>query len=243
MEINNRRQARFPDGQILDGVEAEMSFNQKLMKGHTKFSVNGIECPHIALTSKQSKAFANYALIKKDLKFCRQALNIAIRIASDNKELTVKGGFRAEQDELADLLKGMYISFVVTYAKCYTKADGRKVKLEAAKILENTPLKERHLELMEQRHSYIAHGGKTSFEQVEPIILLHPNIDMNVRPQLMTQTYHVCGFGVEEFEKYLELVDYVDEQLNTLLEKKAESVFNSEVNSKSLEELYEEAQQ
>ncbi|EKG2484695.1 hypothetical protein QTV42_004408, partial [Vibrio vulnificus] len=98
-----------------------------------------------------------------------------------------------------------------------------------------------HLEVMNQRHEYIAHGGKTKFEQVDPIVILHPDKDMNVTPLLTTQSYHLVGFNKEEFERYLELVNFVDKKLDILLEKKATALFEKEIAPKELDELYKEA--
>ena len=239
--MNNKRQLRFPDGEVLAGIESVLSYDQKTMKGSAKFLINNQECPQILLSSNQAKIFSNFALIKKDLKFCKTALSIASGLASDGEELKQVGGFRPEFDEQSDVLKGMYISFVVTYGKCFTKADGRRVKLELKDTFDDDELKELHLEVMNQRHEYIAHGGKTKFEQVDPIVVLHPDKEMNVTPLLTTQSYHLVGFNKEEFERYLELVNFVDKKLDVLLEKKATALYEKEIAPKELDDLYKEA--
>jgi hypothetical protein len=239
---NNLRQLHFSDGKILEGINAVTSYDQITMKGRTKFLLKDTECPQITLTSPQAKIFSNFALIKKDLKFCKNALRIAIRLSSTENELKEVGGLRPEYDDQSDILKGMFISFVITYGKCFTKADGRRVKLETKNIFEGSGLKEMHLELMNLRHEYIAHGGNTKFEQVDPVIVLHPDKNLNTTPLLTTASYHVVGFNKEVFERYLVLVDYVDEQLNMALEKKAKALYEKEVASKELELLYEEAE-
>ncbi|EKG2484671.1 hypothetical protein QTV42_004389, partial [Vibrio vulnificus] len=139
--MNNKRQLRFPDGEVLAGIESVLSYDQKTMKGSAKFLINNQECPQILLSSHQAKIFSNFALIKKDLKFCKTALRIASGLACDREELKQVGGFRPEFDEQSDVLKGMYISFVVTYGKCFTKADGRRVKLELKDTFDDDDLK------------------------------------------------------------------------------------------------------
>jgi len=239
--MSNKRQMRFNDGESIDGLESRLVFDQTSMKGSAKYFLNGVECPQIKLDSMQSKLFANYALIKKDLKFCKQALKIAISLAKSSDDLTSKGQFRAEFDEESDILKAMYISFVVTYGKCFTKADGRRVKLETKEIFEDDEVKEEHLSVMTQRHEYIAHGGKTNLEQVEPIVILHPDISENFAPLLTTQSFHLAGLSCEHFESLFELVIYVDKYLDQLLEKKSKALVDKEITTFTLEELYKKA--
>ncbi|MFM9785641.1 hypothetical protein, partial [Streptomyces scabiei] len=87
VNMNNKRQLRFPGGEVLAGIESVLSYDHKTMKGSAKFLINNQECPQILLSSHQAKTFSNFALIKKDLKFCKTALRIASGLASDGEEL------------------------------------------------------------------------------------------------------------------------------------------------------------
>ena len=156
-----------------------MEVDPETYEKQNKFYINNKECQTVTLKSKQAKNFAAHALIKKDLKFVKSAFYNAIELASDEADSkTPIGGvrYRAEFDYDSDILKSLYISGVVTYAKCFTQANGRNVKLDAKSIFGTNESKEKklHTEVMDLRHSYLAHGGKTKHEQVSPILLLNP---------------------------------------------------------------------
>jgi len=228
------RDVRFPTGEKIKGFKGKIKVNPKNYDIEHQYFLDDQQCPKVILNSHQAKNFAAYALIKKDLKFVLKAFKYAISIAKDEVEVDSENDTfhcRTEIDSEADILKAFYISAVATYGKCFTKADGRRVKLEYKELFNDNEkdLKERHLNLMEQRHQYIAHGGKTKYEKVNPILVLHPDRDGNHPPTLMTESFHIDGFGKADFEKFLTLVETVDNKLNEILDKKSKALYQKEV--------------
>jgi hypothetical protein len=238
------RDVRFPNGEKIEGFTSKIEVDPETFDLKHRYYFDSKECPKVILNSQQAKNFAAYALIKKDLKFVLKSFKYAISIASEKLGTENDGdvfAYRAEVDAESDILKALYISGVVTYGKCFTKADGRRVKLEYKDLFKDEEKYEKlHLELMEQRHQYIAHGGKTKYEKVQPILVLHPDSESNQEPTLMTESFHVDGFSKEDFEEYLSLAEAVDKKLNEILDKKSQALYEKEVATKDNKSWYEE---
>lgn len=241
MSDKQKRIAKLVDGTETE-IEAVIQVDPVSYEINNKYYIQGNECKKVTLDSKQAKNFAAYALIKKDLKFVIKSFKLAIDITKDGSVTsTASNGvsYRAEHDSDADILKALYISGVITYAKCFTKADGRRVKLEKNLFdKKNGKMKEAHLELMEQRHGYLAHGGKTNHEKVNSALVLSP-ISNKIPPTLITETYHTFAFSKNDFETFLSLAEYVDNKLNEILTMKSEALFKREIEPIPIEKWYE----
>ncbi|MDN3640779.1 hypothetical protein QWY82_18415 [Simiduia curdlanivorans] len=237
MSDKQYREVRLPNGEKIKGVTAKIEVDPNTYEIKHQYFRDGKECQKVILLSEQAKNFAAYALIKKDLKYVLKAFKYAMSIAQDEVETEEDGDsfyYRTEIDADADILKAFYISGIVTYGKCFAKADGRRVKLEYKEIFreDEKELRKLHLELMDQRHQYVAHGGKTRYEKVNTILVLHLDKERNLTPTLMTESFHVDGFGKKDFGEFLDLVTTVDERLNELLNKKSNSLYKKEIQPK-----------
>jgi hypothetical protein len=244
MSDEQYRDARFPSGEKIKGITCKIEVDPKTYEIKHQNFLNGKECPKVSLSSQQAKNFAAYALIKKDLKYVLKAFKYAISIAHEAVEEEEGGdsfSYRTEIDADADILKAFYISGIVTYGRCFTKADGRRVKLEYKEMFnaDEKELHKLHLELMEQRHQYVAHGGKTKYEKVNPILVLHPDKESDSIPTLMTVSFHVDGFGKKDFSEFLDLVKTVYERLNVMLDKKSKALYEREIKPKDNKSWYE----
>lgn len=78
--------------------------------------------------------------------------------------------------ENGDIKNSLWLSAVVTYAKCFVSAsNGRGIKLEDKHVKKfNTESLEYHKELMELRHSYFAHAGDSESIRARIGIILSP---------------------------------------------------------------------
>jgi hypothetical protein len=242
MTERQKREAKFLDGAGSE-ITGIIEVDPETYEIQNRYYIKDKECKKIILESKQAKNFAAYALIKKDLKFVKKAFSAAAKFASDETDSDSSNGgvrYRAEFDEDADILKSLYISGVVTYGKCFTKADGRKVKLEARDVFGPNQSKEKdlHMEVMTQRHSYLAHGGNTKHERVNAVLVLNP-VDKGKPPVLLTEATHTAGFGKNDFEELLALAEFVDSRVDEVLETKSNSLFEKEIAPVPIEKWYE----
>ncbi|EPN8550553.1 hypothetical protein AB6D65_18480 [Vibrio alginolyticus] len=231
------------NGQNNPAITSEVSFNSATNEAIVEYKTGGLTCPSIKLTSAQANIFAGYSLVRKDLKFCIKLLNLALDYAKKYFPEGRGSYVRDEFDSEADILKSLYISLVVTYGKCFTQAKGRKVKLELSEMFskEEIELKELHLELMEQRHQYVAHAGVTLHEKAQAILILHPDQEAGLPPVLTTMAQHTSTMDVGYYKQCLNLLDHVDKKVSQIVTSKGEALTKSVLAETSLEQLYTQA--
>ncbi len=219
---------------VIDGVTYQAEF---------EYFWQGEKCKIKELTSKQAKIIAAYGLIKKDLKYVEKSIEHAIEISqkiSENQNLT-KIYTKEEQFQIrdefnfeSDLLKSLYISSIVTYGKCFVQAQGRRVKLECKDVFsDNDNFEKQHLEIMEQRHQYIAHAGNTNHEHSKAVLIITPDNE----PFFNAEAGHISGYGVDFFENFLSLSRLVHGYVNDTFQKKCDSFCKKEIEGKPIEEL------
>ena len=231
------------NGQDSPAITSEVYYDPDTNETIVDYKTGGITCPSIKLTSAQAKVFSGYSLVRKDLKFCIKLLKLALDYARKYFPEGSQSFVRDEFDTEADILKSLYISLVVTYGKCFTQAKGRKVKLELSEMFkkEDTVLKELHLELMEQRHQYVAHAGVTLHEKAQAILVLHPAQNAGIPPVLTTIAQHTSTMDVKYYEQCLKLIEHVDKKVCQIVTSKGEMLKKSVFAETSLEQLYVQA--
>ncbi|MBT6685170.1 MAG: hypothetical protein HN704_08160 [Bacteroidetes bacterium] len=161
--------------------------------------------------------------IKLDLQYVKQLLEY------------MKG---QEDDEL--LTKSYWISCIIIYGKCFTDAaKGRGTTLNKEDIFSaNSNLGKFHEELMDMRHNYIAHAGDSIFEKMEPRIRLASRGNSSY-PHLVYQGYTIKGFSHNVLLEFINIIDYLMEQLSSKIETVGNLVLQEEEKNKTKEEMLE----
>jgi len=207
---------------------------------HSKSKIGGRDAFSVVYNSRSADALAAYSLIHKDLKFCKTTLNLAVELAGGDLNSADSLYLRDEVDKNSDILKALTVSFIITYGKCYTQADGRKVKLDSKDIFKNnSELKEIHEFLMHERNNYIAHAGNTDLETAKTLILLDADQSRGEVPKLMTQSNDLYAFEESGLKPFIKLVDFVEEKLCLLLQKRVQKIKDNELKKVSDSYLYE----
>lgn len=219
---------------VIDGTTYQTEF---------EYLWNGEKCRVKPLNSKQAKMIAAYGLIKKDLKFVEQTLQHAIEISKKVLAKQSLTTLETEEEQFvirneisfeSDMLKSLYISAIVTYGKCFVQAHGRKVKLEFKDIFSDSEeSKNRHLDIMEQRHQYIAHAGNTKHEHSQAVLIFTPDNE----PYFNAEAAHIAGYGGQFFEEFLLLAKEVHSNVNDTFQKKCDRFYEKEIKDKPLSEL------
>ncbi|PMK35674.1 hypothetical protein BCT56_23025 [Vibrio lentus] len=204
---------------------------------HASAKINGRDAISVVYNSKAADALAAYGLIHKDLKFCKTILLSAIQLAGENLNSSDSLFVREEVDPTSDLLKAITLSFIITYGKCYTKADGRKVSLEAKDIFrENSNLMQVHEFLMHERNNYVAHAGNTSLEAAKTLILLDADESRREVPKLITHSNHIYAFESFAYKKFLEAIVFTESKLIAMIQKRVKKLQDKEL--KGIEDSY-----
>lgn len=117
----------------------------------------------IDLDDKKIRRYKGYASITFDLmnvgEFTSLLLDIKENnIKEQNQELKI--------NQLTE--RSLFVSSIVTYARCFTKTDGRGIKLESKDCFDTNQIdfKKLHDSLMEIRNQYLAHAGVSNSERL-----------------------------------------------------------------------------
>lgn len=138
-------------------------------KTHRIYSYKRKPCRRIVLKSRLCEQFAGYVLIEKDLRSVIRWLEEIERLSNSIKKS--KGSFHVEEREIGDIIKGLFVAALTFYGKCFSKCEGRPVKLERVQLEEcYRPL---HDKCISYRHNFAAHSGAEKIEKVE-VVLVFP---------------------------------------------------------------------
>ncbi|MGF1887204.1 hypothetical protein L4D13_13805 [Photobacterium profundum] len=234
-----RRIAKPILGDVASKVQIETSISPHNFKAESSYTVDGSPVLKLEYKSKLANQLSAYTLIRKDLKFCRKNLILAMQLCGGDFNTKDSTYIRDEHDDNADMLQALTISFIITYAKCFTEARGRKVKLEAKDIFRSNPnLYSYHDFLMKLRNNDIAHSGNDSNEAGDAHILLHQDESLGVTPQLVTRSNHVYSGDLKFYKLSFEVVAFLEEHLLKVSQKIFTKV-KKELASVSDEYLYE----
>ena len=159
------------------------------------------------LDGQKAKQWIGYSAIKLDLEFVLQQLDLL----KSFKEREFKLQKRNET-----IIKGLWISVIITYSKSFTDASkGRGVRLQKTLFKkDNKEHLELHEEVMNIRHNYFAHAGTSNFEKMEPRIRLLQRDNGYIYPHLVYHGYTIKGFDQNVITKFIALTNSVNEHVN-----------------------------
>jgi hypothetical protein len=169
--------------------------------------------PRIPLSSKLSAQWAGYVLIDKDLRSVTTWLEKIDEYMKEQKEDVL-----STDRVVKDMVKGLWIASLTFYGKCFTEADGRKIKLNLSQL--NKEYHEDHNEYINLRNNFAAHAG-SGYEKVN-IVLVLPPIKKVPRPPLIVPELYQPFYSTGDF---LNLVKHVQEKVLIKI-KKLEKVGN-----------------
>lgn len=142
------------------------------------YRVDGTVCPKVLLDSHRAKQHAGYILIDLDLEDAEAFLTEAYRLKGEQTAIPPPNAklrneyVLHEKGPLSRVVKALWFSAVVIYAKCFTEAKGRKVKLEKSIIPAH--MRPCHEKIMNYRHTIIAHAGEGNLESADPELIISP---------------------------------------------------------------------
>lgn len=138
------------------------------------FTYKGRRCPVATLSSPTARQLAGYSLIRADLSDARDWLQSAYdMIPRPERPRRVADRYHPVDDRAPfKLIKGLWFGALVLYGKCYTKAEGRKIKLDSSNLpSEFLPT---HDKVIGFRHTIVAHAGVTAHETASVKLILRP---------------------------------------------------------------------
>lgn len=123
-----------------------------------EFRLDGAVCPTVRLTSPVARQFAAYTAIAEELKDARAWLDEGHKLCaqfegfqSNPSSVDNDDHYSAPDVPAFRIVKGLWFASIVVYAKCFTKTEGRMVKLEAKNV--PSPLRAKHDAIMMYRNT------------------------------------------------------------------------------------------
>lgn len=185
--------------------------------------LNGEPCPFVVVEGNLAKRVVGLSLIREDLQAVRESF-VRMRRTTD------------------DLVGSKLLLFGATalYGKCFTQADGRGVTLNPKAVFHRTETKESHERLMQMRHNFVAHGGKSREEQLKIVLLLDPDERKKALRGIVGHGLSAHGLDETACDECLETVDEAIMHVNQSLQR-ANEAFVSHVADLGIEWAYRHA--
>jgi hypothetical protein len=207
-------------------------FEQDTKKRYNKYFHKRKIAPRVELDSKLSQQLAAYTLIEKDLRNVLVWLE-AIEKMEPKEKLSASG--IADNREIFNLIKGLYVGALTIYGKCFTSCEGRRLKLQ--KKFMDQEYRELHDHIMHMRHNFAAHSGSDNFEEVKVVLVLYPNKKSNDKPfiyrELMQPDY------IESTDiSFIDLAKHLQTKVNEKIRVVSEKIFEDEVGPKGKDYWY-----
>lgn len=194
--------------------------------------------PKIELKTKLAKQLSGYALIEKDLRSSitwLEKINELMPESAKEKDGALISGER----EVFDIIKGLWVSALTFYGKCFTQTEGRKIKLER-RILDQK-YREKHDTFMHMRNNFAAHAGVDAYEQARIILALNPKKYSKKTPRILTELSQQDYFSTEEENDLIVLAKHVREKVIDKKNELSEKIVMQDVTTKGIEYWYKKA--
>jgi hypothetical protein len=185
------------------------------------FTNEGKVCPYVVADGKIAKRVTGYYSIYGDLKEAKAMLSYIE--GNPTIPIIVKGS--------------MFKAFIAQYAKCFTNAWVRGVKLEPDNVFKNNEeLLKAHDGLMEIRNNYIAHAGEGHYQFGGMVVYLNPDQKNPLIRRILFSELRLMDLSIKipDYNNLCQhLLDFVRNKLEDIRPH-----FNKELDSNDLVGMY-----
>ena len=197
-------------------------------KAYRTYSYKRRPCKRIELRSRLVDQLAGYTLMEKDLRSVAIWLKEIEKLHTDGPKRKTESFHNSQDREKYNLIKGLFVAALTFYGKCFTKCEGRPVKLERAQL--DALFHEIHDSSISLRHNFAAHSGARRIEHVE-IALVFPDRPTSTSPfQIFRELHQPDLFWPEPPDKTLhDLVAHVKQIVDAKITRLSEKVVKEEV--------------
>ncbi|WP_420787645.1 hypothetical protein [Shewanella chilikensis] len=192
-------------------ISVKRTFNEENGTVYVRYFYKRKPIPAVLLDSKLSEQLAGYSMIQKDLKTVYNWLESIHNLVPNLSE--AKGNFlQAKDRETFNIVKGLFVSSLTFYAKCFTNCPGRRSRLNRNTLSEE--YRSAHDEIMLYRNSFAAHSGKEQLEMAKSILIINTKKDYEIRiSQERAQPDYIHPQGEISFKRLItHLLEKVSEK-------------------------------
>lgn len=185
-------------------------------------------CPRLELDSKAARTLSGYVLINADLEFAEECLNLLHQLAKTGGQETIQ--------------RSLWIAAIVTYAKCYRSASGRRTTLTWKREWRSRHAQKTrtHREMMRLRDEYFSHGGGLWYESAPIMAALNPEGSKKGVAAIYCPIMYKVSVQSCTVESYLDLLRFVRGEVGKQVEGLQRSLL-AQLRNSSIEPLYEAA--
>lgn len=185
-------------------------------------------CARVQLTSRLAEQMAGYTMIEKDLRSALTWLDEIERRHVEQWADKKKSFGRAEDRNNYNIVKGLFVALLTFYGKCFSKCEGRPVKLERAQIAAR--FHRLHDDCIKYRHNFAAHSGAKKIEHVEVVFVYPKKYKKEVNFKIFREIHQPDLFWPKSGEVNLrELLEHAREKALTKIDLLAEKIKNEEI--------------
>jgi hypothetical protein len=205
-------------------IESKHFIDRVTGKTYRRYTYKGRPCVRVEVKSKIVDQLAGYTLIEKDLRSVRIWLEEIDRLHTDRPTRESERYHAPEDRERYNIVKGLFVAALTFYGKCFSKCEGRPVKLERAQL--DTAFLELHDDCIAYRHNFAAHSGAKRIEHVEVAVVFPAKPKPDSPVQIFRELHQPDLFWPREPSRTLvDLVDHVrlvaDRKISQLTSKVA----------------------
>jgi len=168
-----------------NGYEVKEFVEPNSTKTHRIYTYNGKPCRRVIMDTRLCKQLAGYALMEKDLRSATVWFSEIDELRKGEAEF--KGGKVSRDRKTYNIVKGLFVAALTFYGKCFSKCEGRPVKLERNQLEERFRIV--HDELIKLRHNFAAHSGDERVEFVEIALVVPRAKNPLVLPNLYRELF------------------------------------------------------
>lgn len=200
-------------------------------KFHRIYKYKNKPCRSVYLKSRLSDHMAGYALIEKDIRSSLVWLRKIKDLVGDY-DGKKDGAFSINRDrEKFNLVKGLFVASLTFYGKCFSKCDGRPVKLERSQLDEK--YRDIHDVAISYRHNFAAHSGakRLEYAKIALVVPLKVKHGREIPINLYTEINQpdLAWHSKDEELWFIELLEHVQSMVKEKIKKLSDKILNEEV--------------
>lgn len=213
---------------MADDYEVKEVLEFKTGKVHRFYTFKKKACFRRLINSHLAKQMAGYCMIEKDIRTVGVWLDELDEMHTDRPARKGEVFKRALDRKKYNVIKGLFVAALTFYGKCFSKCEGRPVKLERAQLDEK--FLEMHDLFMSYRHNFAAHSGAAKLEYVDIVLVLPPKPKL-APPKIYSELFQpdlLSDNGSDEVS-FKELITHVKSLVDAKINQLNEKIIKEEV--------------
>lgn len=197
-------------------------------KAYRIYTYDRRPCVRVQLTSRLVMQLAGYTMIEKDLRSALTWLDEIEKRHDERSTEKMESFGMAKDRENYNLIKGLFVATLTFYGKCFSKCEGRPVKLERAQL--DPRFHKLHDDCIEYRHNFAAHSGAKNIEHVEVVLVYPKKYKKEVNFMIFREIHQPDVFWPKDGEaSLLDLFEHAREKALTKIDLLTEKIKKEEI--------------